>query len=147
MANKFREIKEEKEQPKAAPAPEPEPQPEPQPEAVTDEAGESEPGKGGKVVKVVSRLLGGDVLTDKLVLKQIPLLLLCMVCFLVVVANRYNVENITREKQETEQRINYLREHRIQMQKRYQQSVKISHIAEDLKESGVGITAGPPYEI
>lgn len=144
MANKFREIKEEKEQPKVAPAPEPEPQPEPQPEVAEEE---SEGRKGGKAIKAMSRLLGGDVLTDKLVLKQIPLLLLCMVCFLVVVANRYNVENITRDKQETEQRINYLREHRIQMQKRYQQSVKISHIAEDLKESGVGITAGPPYEI
>ena len=33
------------------------------------------------------------------------------------------------------------------MQKQYQQSVKMSQIAEDLKETGVGITAGPPYEI
>ena len=45
------------------------------------------------------------------------------------------------------ERINDLREQRIQMQKQYQKSVKISQIAEDLRESGVGITSGPPYEI
>ena len=92
-------------------------------------------------------MLGGDILADRMVLRQIPLLLLCLGCLLLVIANRYNVEKISRDKQETEVRINFLREHRIQMQKHYQQSIKISQIAEDLQESGVGITAGPPYEI
>ena len=91
--------------------------------------------------------LGGDVLGDQMVLKQIPLVLLCLFYLLLIVGNRYRVESLSREKAATEERINYLREHRIQMQKQYQQSVKISQIAEELKETGVGITSGPPYEI
>ena len=103
--------------------------------------------KGGRAAKGVAKVLGGDLLADKVVLKQIPLLLLCLLFLLLIVANRYNVENLSREKQAAEERINYLREHRIQMQKQYQQSIKISQIAEDLREEGVGITAGPPYEL
>lgn len=104
-------------------------------------------GKGDQVARGVSKVLGGDILGDKLVVKQIPLLLLCLFFLLLLVANRYKVESLSREKMATLERINDLREHRIQMQKQYQERVKISHIAEDLSESGVGITSGPPYEI
>ena len=104
-------------------------------------------GKGGRAAKGVAKVLGGDLLADKVVLKQIPLLLLCLLFLLLIVANRYKVESLSREKQASEERINYLREHRIQMQKQYQQSIKISQIVEDLREQGVGITAGPPYEL
>ena len=103
--------------------------------------------KGDKAARGIGKVLGGDILADKLVLQQIPLVLLCLVYLLLIVGNRYRVESLSREKAATEERINYLREHRIQMQKQYQQSVKISQIAEELKESGVGITSGPPYEI
>lgn len=104
-------------------------------------------GKSDKAARGIGKVLGGDVLAEGVVLKQIPLALLCLVYLLLIVGNRYKVESLSREKAATEERINYLREHRIQMQKQYQQSVKISQIAEDLKESGVGITSGPPYEI
>ena len=104
-------------------------------------------GKGDKAARGIGRVLGGDLLADKLVLRQIPLLLLCLFYLLLIIGNRYRIENMSREKAATEERINYLREQRIQMQKQYQQSVKISQIAEDLKETGVGITAGPPYEL
>lgn len=103
--------------------------------------------EGGKAAKRVAKVLGGDVLADKMVLRQIPLLLLCLLFLLLLVANRYRVESLSREKMATEERINDLREHRIQMLKHYQENVKISHIADDLKETGVGITNGPPYEI
>ena len=66
---------------------------------------------------------------------------------LLIIGNRYRIESMSRDKAATEERINYLREQRIQMQKQYQQSVKMSQIADDLKETGVGITAGPPYEL
>ena len=143
MANKFREKPiEEQPVPKAAPKPEPEPEPTVETTDVVEE-----PEQGSKGARKVAKVLGGDILADQMVLRQIPLLLLCLACLLVVIANRYHVEKISRDKQETEVRINFLREHRIQMQKQYQQSIKISQIAEDLSESGVGITAGPPYEI
>lgn len=103
--------------------------------------------RGSKAVRGVGKVLGGDILADRMVLKQIPLLLLCMFYLLLLVGNRYRIESMSIDKQATEERINYLREQRIQMQKQYQQSVKISQIAEDLKERGIGITAGPPYEI
>ena len=105
------------------------------------------PRKGDKVARGLGKVLGGDVLAERWVLNQIPLVLLCLVYLLLLVGNRYRVEHLSREKAATEERINYLREHRIQMQKQYQQNVKISQIAEELKETGVGITSGPPYEI
>ena len=105
------------------------------------------PAPGGRAARGIGRVLGGDVLGDKLVLRQIPLVLLCLFYLLLIVGNRYRIESLSREKQATEDRINFLREQRIQMQKQYQQSVKISQIAEDLEGTGVGITAGPPYEI
>lgn len=145
MANKFREKPiEEQPAPKVEEAPKPAKEPSVETPDMAEEPVSSE---GSKGAKKVAKVLGGDILADTMVLRQIPLLLLCLGCLLVVIANRYHVEKISRDKQETEVRINFLREHRIQMQKQYQQSIKISQIAEDLKESGVGITAGPPYEI
>ena len=104
-------------------------------------------GRSDKAARGIGRVLGGDLLADKLVLRQIPLLLLCLFYLLLIIGNRYRIENMSRDMAATEERINYLREQRIQMQKQYQQSVKISQIAEDLNETGVGITAGPPYEL
>ena len=103
--------------------------------------------RSDRAARGLGKVLGGDVLADKLVLRQIPLVLLCLFYLLLIVGNRSRVESLSLEKAATENRINYLREHRIQMQKQYQQSVKISQIAEDLKETGVGITSGPPYEL
>ena len=103
--------------------------------------------RSDRAARGLGKVLGGDVLADKLLLRQIPLVLLCLFYLLLIVGNRYRVESLSLEKAATENRINYLREHRIQMQKQYQQSVKISQIAEDLKETGVGITSGPPYEL
>ncbi len=144
MANRFREKPvEERPTQRQKQAPEPEEQPTPP----TTEKEEEQKPEIGKVGRTVARLLGGEILADKAVLKQWKLVLMVLVCFLVVVTNRYNVEKISRDRDETRNNIKYLREHRVQMQKRYQQGVKISQIAEDLKESGVGITAGPPYEI
>ena len=117
------------------------------PEAPKNTETVAKPRKPSKAARGIGRVLGGDVLADKLVLQQIPLVLLCLLYLLLIVGNRYRVETLSREKAATEERINYLREHRIQMQKQYQQSVKISQIAEELGESGVGITNGPPYEI
>lgn len=108
---------------------------------------EHKPHKADRAARGVAKVLGGDILADKFVLRQIPLLLLCLLFLLLIVANRYRVESLSREKMALQERINDLREHRIQMQKQYQKSVKISQIAEDLRESGVGITSGPPYEI
>ena len=147
MANRFREKKVEK-----TPTPQEVEQPEvaaaenvvEQPTTKTDKPLTE---KGGRAARGVGRVLGGDILADKLVLRQIPLLLLCMVYLLLIIGNRYRIESLSHEKQASEERINFLREQRIQMQKQYQQSVKISQIAEDLKETGVGITAGPPYEL
>lgn len=104
-------------------------------------------GKGGKAARGLGRVLGGDMLADRYVLRQIPLVLLCLIYLLLIVGNRYRVESLSREKMATEERINDLREERIQMQKQYQRSVKISQIAEELAETGVGITSGPPYEL
>ncbi len=144
MGNRFREkVVEEGLEPEV-PAVEPEVE---APEGAAAEASEEAAARGGKVAGRVAKVLGGDILADALVLNQIPLLLLCLGFVLLLVANRYKVESLSREKQATEERIADLRDHRIQMQKRYQKCVKISQIAEELSETGVGITSGPPYEL
>ena len=102
---------------------------------------------GGKKPNWLSRILGGDVLQSKAVLRQIPVILLCCVYALLLVYNRYRVEDLTKEKLAAQERINFLRESRIELQKRFQETVKISQIAELLDSTGVGITAGPPFEI
>lgn len=95
----------------------------------------------------VSSIFGGDLLQSKFVLRQKWLiLLLCAYCLLLVY-NRYRVEDLTKGKIEAQDRINFLRESRIELQKRYQETIKISKIAEMLDSTGVGITAGPPFEI
>ena len=101
----------------------------------------------GKVAKGLAKVLGGDILADKLVLRQIPLLLLCMVFLLLIVGVRYRVESLSRAKMAKEEQINELREKRIRILRSNQETVKISQIAKELKETGVGITSGPPYEI
>lgn len=95
----------------------------------------------------LSKLLGGQALQSKWVMRQIPLLLLICFYALVLVYMRYQVEDLTRSKLEAQERINYLRETRIELQKHYQETIKISQIAELLDSTGVGLTAGPPYEI
>lgn len=100
-----------------------------------------------KKPKWLSRILGGEVLQSRAVLKQIPLILLLCFYAIMLVYNRYRVEDLTKAKSEAQERVNYLSEARIELQKRYQETIKISQIAELLDSTGVGITAGPPYEL
>ncbi len=106
-----------------------------------------QPPKGKKKTNWVSRIFGGEVLQSEFVLRQRWLILLIGVFALLLVYNRYRVEDLTKAKVEAQERINFLRESRIELQKRYQETIKISKIAEMLDSTGVGITAGPPYEI
>ena len=92
-------------------------------------------------------ILGGGFLQSKRVRRLIPLILLCVLYALVLVWARYQVETLTKQKIELQDRINNLRETRIEQQKHYQETIKISQIAERLDSTGIGITAGPPFEI
>ena len=115
---------------------------------VDDERDEAIDERGGRVAKGVAKVLGGDILSDKLVLKQIPLLLLCLVFLLLLVANRYQVESLSRKKIQVMERVNELREQQILMQKGNQNAVRISQIRDDLQnEKGLGIMPTPPEVI
>ena len=103
--------------------------------------------KEKKRKNIVGRILGGDVLQSKQVLKQIPLILLLCLFGIILVYNRYRIEDLSRQKQSLQDEINFLRQRRIELQKRFQETVKISQIAELLDSTGIGITAGPPYEL
>lgn len=92
-------------------------------------------------------VLGGGILQDKSVLKQLPLGLMVLGFGILTVGNRYYVEDLSREKLATEERISYLREHKIEMQKYYQETIKISAIATELDTIGVGLKSGAPYGI
>jgi len=103
--------------------------------------------KEKKRKNVVGSVLGGDVLQSKGVVKQVPLIVLLCLFGIVLVYNRYHIEDLSRQKIELQDEINYLRQKRIEQQKHFQETVKISQIAELLDSTGIGITAGPPYEL
>ncbi len=67
--------------------------------------------------------------------------------FLILIYNRYAIEDLVKEKNATTERIKYLREHKIQMQKKYQESTKISKLVEELDTLHIGLLSGPPYEL
>ncbi len=117
-----------------------------QPNEQPQQQAEQQP-KAKKKTNWVSRIFGGEVLQSEFVLRQRWLIVLIGVFALMLVYNRYRVEDLTKAKIEAQERINFLRESRIELQKRYQETIKISKIAEMLDSTGVGITAGPPFEI
>ncbi|MBQ1408600.1 MAG: hypothetical protein IIY87_02445 [Bacteroidales bacterium] len=99
--------------------------------------------KKGRIVQI----LGGDVLESRFVLKQIPLVAIIVALCLVLVAVRYRVESLTKEKKMLEEKLKYMGEERVQMRRQYQESIRISRIDRDLDTIGIGLVAGPPYEL
>lgn len=97
--------------------------------------------------KGLTGVLNGELLRSKSLMRQIPLGILIIVYLALLITNRYRVEDLAKERIELKERINFLREHKIQMQKQYQESITISTIAKQLDSTGVGIIGGPPYEI
>lgn len=96
---------------------------------------------------VIPSVLAGDVLQRRQVGQLLPLLGLIIIYSIMLVSARYKVESLTKEKERLTREVEYLREHRIQMQKKYQQSIKASQVAERLKDRNIGLTAVPPYEL
>lgn len=92
-------------------------------------------------------MLGGDMLGSRFVLKQIPLLLMILGFCLLMVKVRYRVESLNKQKDRLQKEVSYLREQRVQMQKQYQESIRISRIDQELDTVGVGLVAGPPFEL
>ncbi|MCR4811683.1 MAG: hypothetical protein K5867_03695 [Bacteroidales bacterium] len=101
--------------------------------------------KGEK--RSIRELLRNNKITRRGLRRYVPWLFMVVMCFAVLIFNRYRLEDLVKEKNDTEERIKYLREHRIQMQKIYQESTKISKIAEELDTLGIGLLSGPPYEM
>lgn len=87
------------------------------------------------------------MLESRFVLKQIPLVAIIVGLCLVLVAVRYSVENLTKEKKMLEEKLKYMGEERVQMRRQYQESIRISRIDRDLDTIGIGLVAGPPYEL
>lgn len=97
--------------------------------------------------RIFKRFISGSMLQSKWVVRQLPLVCLWALFGLSLVGCRYRVEALTKGILDANERIDLLRESRIELQKQYQETVKISQIAEMLDDSDVGITAGPPFEI
>ena len=102
---------------------------------------------GNRKRSSLAQVLGGDMLGSHFVLKQIPLLLLILAFCLLMVAIRYRVESLNKQKDRMKKEVSYLHEHRVQMQKQYQESIRISRIDRELDTVGVGLVAGPPFEL
>ncbi|MBQ9587063.1 MAG: hypothetical protein IJR26_04290 [Bacteroidales bacterium] len=92
-------------------------------------------------------MLRGNVLDSRFLLRQTPLLLTVLLFCLIMVKVRYRVESLNKQKEAMQKEVGYLREQRVQMQKQYQESIRISRIDRDLDTIGVGLVPGPPYEL
>lgn len=103
--------------------------------------------ENGKKWNGLAKVLGGDMLGSKVILKQIPLLLIILGGCLIMVFVRYRVESLNKEKDRLQKQVGYMREQRVQMQKQYQESIRISRIDTELDTINVGLVAGPPYEL
>lgn len=105
--------------------------------------------KGHKSKKGASlrRVLAGDMLGSRWVMEQIPLLVIIVVMCLLLVAVRYRVESLNKEVDQLQKKASYLLEQRMQMRRNYQESIRISRIDEELDTVGIGLVAGPPYEL
>ena len=88
---------------------------------------------GNRKRSSLAQVLGGDMLGSHFVLKM--------------VAIRYRVESLNKQKDRMKKEVSYLHEHRVQMQKQYQESIRISRIDRELDTVGVGLVAGPPFEL
>ena len=95
----------------------------------------------------LAKVLGGDMLGSHFVLRQIPLLLLILGGCLLMVEVRYTVESLNKKKDALQKEVSYLREQRVQMQKQFQESIRISRIDRELDTVDVGLVAGPPFEL
>ena len=93
------------------------------------------------------RLLGGEVFTSRKALHQSPLILLIVVCAILMVSNRYTVEKLRKEVVSTQKRIDELSLEQIQMKSKYQQSIKISSIAQTLDTIGIHLITEPPFTL
>lgn len=95
----------------------------------------------------LAKMLRGNVLDSRFLLRQTPLLLTILLFCLIMVKVRYRVESLNKQKEAMQKEVGYLREQRVQMQKQYQESIRISRIDRDLDTIGVGLVPGPPYEL
>lgn len=95
----------------------------------------------------LQKVLGGDLLLSRFVMQNLKLIVLISLYGIVMVSLRYRIESLSREKISVQEHISYLREHRIELQSQYQETIKISAIAAKLDSMGIGLSAGPPYEI
>lgn len=132
----------------AAPATEPATEKESTPhnntESTHNEGNKKERRSFGQWMKYIFQ---GDILKSDWFVQQRKLLFLILGFCIILIFIRYKIEGLQKEKNATEERINYLREERVQMQKEYQESIKISRIAKVLDSAQVGLISGPPYEI
>lgn len=114
-------------------------------EKVEDNTSQKEP--AAKENLTLRGILKNNKITRRGLRRYVPWIFMVVMCFVALIFNRYRLEDLVKEKNDTEERIKYLREHRIQMQKIYQESTKISKIAEELDTLGIGLLSGPPYEM
>lgn len=97
--------------------------------------------------RLVTEFLGGDILKSNIVTKQLLLLFIILFMCLFIVGMRYRVEKYNRERLILQDKLSYIEVKRIFMQRQYQEAIRISHIDETLDSVGVGLVAGPPYEL
>lgn len=106
----------------------------------------TKPTRGG-ATRGLLNILNGGIVNSRIIKKQKYLILLIVLYSMVLIAERYWVESLTREKLAQTEQVKYMEERKIQIQRQYQETIKLSRIAETLDTIGVGIYPGAPIEI
>lgn len=113
------------------------------PEAATAKGDE----KGKKKTSWMRQVFGGEMLMTRKALRQIPLVMLIIFFCILMVSNRYTMENLRKEIVQTRKEIDELSMQQIQLKSQYQQSIKISTIANSLDSAGVSLVTEPPLTL
>ncbi|MBR5029430.1 MAG: hypothetical protein IKX51_09430 [Bacteroidales bacterium] len=92
-------------------------------------------------------VFAGRVFGKETLAKQLPLALLILLYSFLLIANRYNIENLTIENKQLQNDIDELRVRQIQNRCDYMNATMLTEVSEKLKSTGIKAGTTPSMKI
>ncbi len=102
--------------------------------------------KSRKNIKL-SEIVGGKILLRKFMLSQIPLMIMIVAYSIVMVSNRYYIENTSVDIKNLQKEINELNIKHVQFECDYMNIIMISEVAKKLEPLGIYQSTDRPLKI
>jgi len=115
--------------------------PEPQPEEIRPVR------KPGKMVKGIHDIIGGDLLSNNAVLRNLPFLIFLAILAMFYIGNTYYSEKTFKQIEKTKNELKELRYQSITAKAKMLDVCKQTEIAKKVEGMGIKGTTTPPYKI